>query len=824
MNTLHTTSLERNDIMELEAHLAKALRGLIPFASHSLYFPAPHTAPQEPEWISRERTLLLPLMWQGTFLGVFMARGVDRNSAKRMHASLANITNLCLEHLVRIKQSRTDEVTGLIRMNRLIMHMQQNVDLVLSRHTEEKGGHNVSSFTDYQTPLYKVCMGLVVIRCPALSKLAVEFGYMFAHKALCAWTTALKKDLPHEVLAARSGEDECTLLVPLATRTACIKLIEEIMSRVEAQPLVHEATKRTIRLYSVAGFALYPQDIEDRRLALPFSEQSYHLLHKARLAAELAYERSIYLRPTEQANMQSRYLAYGRVLTQGGIVRKILPHNTLMINLGHNVGVREGQRFGLLAFRNEQLERKGEIILKAVGQVESIAHIVHHTDPTWPIQEGDFLRITHEKTLPQLAQEHLTFENPHFLTHEDFTQKLPSEAENTAQFTLALVHLQPSYTEKTNNTSPTHHNQEQHIPAQDPPLQSLDCLAKHCLTHLQSAQESTIMPKLCGRYGETNLIFFHPTHNTEQLQKFYERITEDAKNANMTIAVGLASYPFLQSNKGDMINNCKKALDLALLLPAPQVGIMGSLALNISADKYYSNAQIFEAIEEYKLAILADATNAMAWNSLGVCFAALSRPNEARNHFKEAVKLWKKAPATEEHLNELASTLYNLGTICQILDEKRSAARYLRQCISTSPNHYFAHIRLGQLAENATRYNQARQYFLAAANLEDTHKERGGMARRHLARIALRQRKDAQARELLHEALVRNPQDASALHMLAEMYLQSGEDASMVEMLARKSLSLRPDNAASWRLLARALRALGKEHDALNAEDRAATL
>ena len=90
--------------------------------------------------------------------------------------------------------------------------------------------------------------------------------------------------------------------------------------------------------------------------------------------------------------------------------------------------------------------------------------------------------------------------------------------------------------------------------------------------------------------------------------------------------------------------------------------------------------------------------------------------------------------------------------------------------------------------------------------------------------MALRQRKSAEARELLHEALIRNSQDAAAMRMLAELYLEGGEDPAMSEMLARKSVGLRPEHAPSWLLLGRCLRALGRESEALNAEDRAAAL
>ena len=74
-------------------------------------------------------------------------------------------------------------------------------------------------------------------------------------------------------------------------------------------------------------------------------------------------------------------------------------------------------------------------------------------------------------------------------------------------------------------------------------------------------------------------------------------------------AAGLAAFPFLQYRKVEMPDCALKALEYAFLLPLPQVGICNSLALNISADRRYSLGDVFGALEEYKLALLADKAN-----------------------------------------------------------------------------------------------------------------------------------------------------------------------------------------------------------------------
>ncbi len=796
MKNLYTINLDRSDLIELEADLVHSLQKILTFSSHSLYFPTAHNTPSDVQWISNERTLLIPLQMNNTNLGVFMARGAKAREVRRILPSLTSLSKLCLEHLLCIKQSRTDELTGLARMSQLLLRMEHDFDMVRSPLV-------VSTDNEYQGASYKACMGLIVISCPALLNLAAELGYMFVNKAIASWAKCIQKNLPQQVLAARSAENECTILVPAATRTSCTKLAEEILKNINELTLEHPQSKRRINLKSVAGFALYPQDMENKRMGLPMAEQAPHLLYKARLAASIAHERNIF--NTSVNNIMS----YANIVTRGGLIKDILPHGQIVTNLGHQVGGAEGQCFSVWG---EQHTCKGEIVLVDVKQNYATAEAILH-DPALPWKQGDTLHLEHDNipatkiNLPAnskqgVAQTSSLHEHITLLSHTEFLRHLTFEREAKASFAMALLRLNPKSGEMF--------GQEQ----------AMQKLLELC-NKLHAKQDKQNIPTLYGKYGQISLVLFYPTKNAEHLYDFYVNLLQEAEKIDLKVAVGIASYPYLQCSKSDIFDYCHKALELALLLPSPQVGLMGSLALNISADQNYSRGNLFEAVEEYKLALLDDPNNAMAWNSLGVCMAALARPSEAKQYFKEALKIWKKYPPTEHNKSEFTSTLYNLGTLCQNLQELRSAARYFRQCIQNNNQHYFAHIRLGQLAENASKYRQARHHFNIAASYEDSHKEYGGMARRHLARVALRQRKNSEARELIHEALLRNPQDAIALCMLAKLYLESGEDPHMSEMLARKSVGLRPEYAPAWDVLSQSLQALGRTEDALHAQQKA---
>ena len=374
--------------------------------------------------------------------------------------------------------------------------------------------------------------------------------------------------------------------------------------------------------------------------------------------------------------------------------------------------------------------------------------------------------------------------------HGDFLNRFAHESERCTRFVLAIVRLE---------------NAEDHAPATA--LRLWEKLLRKLVPDAQQAQP------LAGLYGSNSLIFFHPGAEIPDVAGLYERLCVDVKKEGLNAAAGLAAFPFLQYRKVEMPDCALKALEYAFLLPLPQVGICNSLALNISADRRYSLGDVFGALEEYKLALLADKANVMAWNSLGVCMAALGRGHEARRYFLEALRHNPDAGAGKQ-------IYYNLGNICQSLGERRAAARYYRQCVKVAPDHFFAHIRLGQLCEQGGRRAEARRYYELAAAIEDASPGRPGVARRHLARVAARQRRGGEARELLHEALLRNPQDAASMLLLANIYLDGNEDPAVAELLARKSAGLH-DRPEAWQTLARALRALDREDEARLAEARA---
>lgn len=507
---------------------------------------------------------------------------------------------------------------------------------------------------------------------------------------------------------------------------------------------------------------------------------------------------------------------------------------------------------------------KGEIVLMEVHETVSQAEVIHLGEPGWNIEPGDHLVLLPEEQGSLVrGREGEPRLDPAtgLLRHGDFLMRWASERDSAESFILALIRLAPKLRESDALLADraalpaNEHSREKTETAASPPEagnragnESGQDSGPSSAAALLSPREQALAQgaamdldadfadnaflshpgqfmaeavRLCldalgaktlgGRYGLNSLIFYHPTADADALRSLYETLARELElRLNLEAAIGLAPHPYLDFRKADALENCQKALEYAMLLPRPHVGLLDSLALNISADKRFSQGDTFGAIKEYQLALLADESNGMAWNSLGICLAGLGRHAEAERHFSKALEC---NPAD-------AMALYNLGYMHQSQGRMDEARLRYRECLSREPDHLFAMVRMGQLAENAGNCKVAREFFDKAAILP------GGesLTYRHFARLCITEGKLDEAREHLHDALLYDPQDALSMALLARLYLDAGEDPEMAASLARQSVSLRPELKTGWLQLARAFDAMGKEREGREARFKAGAL
>ena len=758
--------MNRYELLELEEKLISAFSSIIQSDSHAIYFPK-DDKPDKPIWLKDEAKLLLPLHADDVLLGVLMFRNVKNpDTITTLFPYLPNIASICLQNVELYRIARLDAQTGLATRTVFMDY--------LTAATEELK-EQFAMAAKVGTLANSVGMsgfGVGVVRFGGLSEVTRAMGHIFVEKMLEAQAKNLKSVLPEQVMAARTSEYEFAFMLRGPGHNIKQKTIE-VLHRLSEFTMPSPRTGHPVKVLLSGGCSVYPNDLDGSHRD-DVMEPAVALLKKASLAAHAAK----YLPSTE------RVLSFSYLLREGGKISRVLPVSTVEISLGSNDNVRAGMHFSIWQNAIDggtSPAYKGEIVVTDVNETQSKAEILRLGDERIPISRGDVLKLLPDARTSENIVIVTGFDKSAILRHADFLAKLPSITENLTSFALVMLRIP--------NSDPDE---------EDPAM--INATLRICDEH---HSDST----LAGRFASNIIVFFHPTGNSDQLITLYSDICNDLANlpgsSGMIYGAGIAVWPYMHYHPGDIMECARKALDYALLLPEPRVGVFGSLAINISADRHHCKGDLFGAIEEYRLAILADPQNALAWNSIGVCMESLGRGEEARTHFKRAAEL---APNDVE-------IAYNLAGSYQRLSDLEAAKLEFARCLKLDPNHLFAKIRLAQIDEEAGNMDAARRQYQEAMDSSPDN----AAPYRCLAHLAIKEGKSEEARELLHKALLKNPLDSESLSMMAKLYLDGGEDVELAEYLARQSVSIRPKRKAGWIIFAKALEVAGKSKEAKDA-------
>ena len=797
--------LTRQDLIAHEHALKDSIREFLPFASYSLFFPQtfmkdgdkPEVFGGDPAYLRSEGELLLPLVLDGELLAYFVARGVKLKAPRTSPAYLQALATASLEKLLLVKRCVTDSLTGLHNREYFLDSLASEIELVKRGIMAEE-----DATLDARTAGFSGCLGMIALDLDYFQWINENYGYEFGDRVLAKVGQAVKEACPEQAIPSRIAEDGFAVLLPEAASGACSQLAETLREKVAGLRFVYEVTGESLAVTASLGAVNYPQDLRGAQLQRSAFEQARILNRKARKAVLTAKDFG-----------RDRLIAFGDVVKKGGKILKTLPLERVSVNLGRSVDAQESQRFlvwspkyppseptmELMNGGNERVVGrypamyKGEIAVMEVQEDMAFAEILHLSDPSWPIEAGDRLTLITEKESiitgsgrPEDAPSRDMLTG--LYNYRDFIGFYNGARQRCPGFTMGLVRV-----------------------LEDPRVRSMD-YQKHMETRVRRTAvlggELFGLETVGARYSLGTLLYFFPNREPgEVLSLGRELVRLAARDSGVNLALGLASYPYLTFKSSDMVENCRKALDHAMLLPDPMVAMFDSVSMNISADRKFVESDLYDAVEEYKLSLLADPDNVLARNSLGICLAKLGRQKDAKHHFEEVVK--------RDQDNVMA--LYNLGYACHLMGDREGAEHAYSRCLELSPGHVFCLIRLGSLAERREDPETAHSYYMEASRLP----KGGPLAARHLARLAEARGETDLAREYLHQALVHNHKDAYSLNLLAKIYLDSGEDPEIAETLARQSAALRPEVESHWDVLARALEAQGRDEDAEQARARA---
>jgi Flp pilus assembly protein TadD len=502
----------------------------------------------------------------------------------------------------------------------------------------------------------------------------------------------------------------------------------------------------------------------------------------------------------------------------------------LTVTLGAGVGAKEGLRY--LVWSPKQQERtvearlsgderllgrapalyKGEIVLTDVQQDIASAEVLHTGDPAWAPEPGDRLTLVQERDSLFAAQEGAhgpAQAQRDMLTglygYRDFLSFFGRVRQRSGAFCVVLTRvLAPA------GESAPAERRDAAVQRMDAAVGQVAALAERLLLEgvaPQARPGQKPARAAGGRFGLGGLAHFLPgLAGAQALDKARELCAQASREHGLELAVGIYCHPFLNFAKTDALDCARKALEHAQLLPAPRAALFDSVSLNVSADRLFVEGDLYAAVEEFKLSLLADEANMLARNSLGICYAQLGKTDLARREFELV--------AEAEPNNVMAH--YNLGWACQRLGENTRAREAYGRCLALDPAHAFSLLRLGSLAEEAGELDRAQEFYTQAMGTQGGKES----ALRPLARVALAKGENARARELLHLAIAANHNDAQAMGLLARLYLDAGEDPQIAEVLARQAAALMPERQEFWDDLVRALTLQGNVEEARKVEAR----
>ena len=818
--------LTRQDLIDLEHALKDGVREFLPFSSYSLFFPREGDGCPALHFDPKARELTLPLTLHGETLGVFVARGVRMVAPKTLPPYLLRLAQAVLEKLLLYKRGVTDALTGLSSRGYFLDSLTQEIDLIQHSLQATTGGRS-----DPELQGFSASLGLILLDLDSFQWINERYGYLVGDGIVAQVGRAIAGVCPGPVTAARLHNDTFALLVPDASPKTCQELAEQARQAIAALSFQDEVTGDRIGVSASLGYANYPQSLRGRQFQRTPREQARILMRAAAKAVG-----------TSKDHGRNRVFGFGDIVKSGGRVLEVLPMQRLAVSLGRGVGAQEGLRYLVWSPRFQQRsfearlsedERlhgrppalyKGEIVLAEVQEDLSFAELLHTGDPAWVPEPGDRLTLIQERdSLFAAEADAVAGASRDMLTglygYRDFLAFFTRARGRSERFCVLLTRIIQPRTERHPEHLAEH---EAEVPGSRPGglQQRLDAAVAQVAAlaegiFLPDSAAKPAQPKpggkaaraAGGRFGLGGLVHFLPGADPAELEQRALKFCRQASaEFGLDLAVGLAHYPFLHLPKADALDNARKALEHALLLPVPRVAVFGSLSLNVAADRLFAEGDLYAAVEEFKLALLADPDNMLARNSLGICYAQLGKADLARREFEQVV--------AAEPDNVMAH--YNLGWACQRLDEVAAARAAYERCLSLDPGHGFSLVRLGSLAEAAGDLSSAEDLYQKA--LETPGIEAAAL--RPLARVALAQNDPDRARECLHLALSANHNDALALHMLARLYLDSGEDPQIAEVLARQAAALMPERQEFWDTLVQALNLQGRHEDARKAEAR----
>lgn len=246
------------------------------------------------------------------------------------------------------------------------------------------------------------------------------------------------------------------------------------------------------------------------------------------------------------------------------------------------------------------------------------------------------------------------------------------------------------------------------------------------------------------------------------------------------ILMGVASFPYHDFKRGEILGNALKAIDHAAFFGPCHMIYFNAVSLNISGDRLFQLEQYDKAILEYQKGLEIEPKNINLINSLGVCYGIIDQVEKAQKEFEKAIAL----NPTE------VMVIYNIGLIHRINEDEDKALLYLKKAHGINQKIFQVELLLGHLLFKKEKWDQALPHLEAATRLDD----QSGTAFRMKGEIFLKQKDPARAGFEFNKAVKLNPTDAVSLSGYAQAMALQNKNLNIARTFAGKSVALEPDN------------------------------
>ncbi len=268
------------------------------------------------------------------------------------------------------------------------------------------------------------------------------------------------------------------------------------------------------------------------------------------------------------------------------------------------------------------------------------------------------------------------------------------------------------------------------------------------------------------------------TSSVELAQKIKNSLAEFT---DKTVSIGIASYPTINFDKDQILDNAGKAVDHAAFYGPDSIVSFDAVSLNISGDNLYQNGDIEGAIREFKTATLLDPSNVNIHNSLGVCYGILGDYGKALKEFKKAIKLDP----------DEVMALYNVGLVNMLTGKNREALKYFLDAERNKEEDIFEiAFQIGRIYLNMGKPEIAKEFLEKAVGLNPE----SGPALRSLGECCTALNMTDEAISAYKKAIRKNPNDAESLSALGYLFDLLGENPEITTIFCQQSIDIAPGN------------------------------